>query len=437
MQVVPHNIEAEQALLGAIFIDPQLLAELAPVVKPEMFYRASHQHIYDAMMQVSGRGQDVDWVQVEAEVAKQGKTGACGGSDVLKAYLVEVSNALPSAYGARGYAEIVRERWTRREAIHTCSALAALLHADGADARAEMAKAARNLADIAAGHSNQDPKNIESFVGEAQEASLAGGVGGIMAPWEELNRITTGWKPGQLIVVAAATGVGKSAFAAAIANHNLESGALLFSLEMMGREVASRIICMRAGIDSRRYDTGKLSEQERVQADFEARELRGNFWIDDSASMDVAALRAKSLRWRAKHEISLIIVDYLGLVDEKISGGKRVEIVGAISRGLKLLAMECRLPVIALHQLNRDAAKEKREPQLHDLRDSGNVEQDANQVILLHKESSDEDTGVDVVKCRVAKNRGGPLSSILLNFRRKCTRFESVAGKPPNFNVRV
>jgi replicative DNA helicase len=310
--------------------------------------------------------------------------------------------------------------------VRAASTLTERMQQDGIDTVATLAAAAKHLTDLTSDVDSADPSNIAQFVSEAQEASnVDGGIPGIPAPWASLNEITTGWKPGQLIVTAAATGVGKSAFASAIAAHNLEAGVLLFSLEMLGREIAARMICTRAGVDSRRYDLGKLTPYEREQCDHEAGRLQGNFWIDDSASLDVATMRSKALRWVSKHNVSLVIVDYLGLVDEKIEGANRANVVGAISRGLKMLAMEARVPVMALHQLNRDSAKEKREPQLHDLRDSGNVEQDANQVILLHR--MEQGDGIDKIKVRVAKNRGGPLSSIVLNFRRSCTRFEEVA----------
>lgn len=434
---MPHNLDAEQALLGAVFMDPEALHSLSQLVRPEMFYRASHTVIFTAMQSVSKTG-DVDWLRVQEAITAAGQLEKCGGAETLKAYLNEVTCAIPSAYGAIGYAEIIRDRWVKREAIYAAQELAVTLHADNAKASDEIAKAARKLVDLTSAYTTSDPRNVADFVAEAQEASKAGGLGGLMSPWESLNKITTGWKPGQLIVVAAGTGVGKSAFAAAIAGHNLSAGVLLFSLEMMGREVASRMICMDAGIDSRRYDLGTLTPQDRARADEAAARLAGNYWIDDTASMDVNALRSKALRWRAKHEISMVIVDYLGLVDERMDGANRTAVVGAISRGLKMLAMECKIPVLALHQLNRDSAKEKREPQLHDLRDSGNVEQDANQVILLHRESSNEETGIDAIKVRVAKNRGGPLSHVTLNFRRKCTRFEAQVVEPytattPNF----
>lgn len=420
----PHSIDAEQALLGAIFVDPTCLADVAAVIKqPEFFFRVSHQHIYRAMLACEATLEGLDWVTVLGRMEQAGVVAECGGADAIKLYFSDITNGIPSSYGVTRYASIVRDKALKRAAVVCAGDLKAAALDETKSASEVLNLFAKAALDLQGDTLGGQPRNVADFVAEAQAASQGGGIGGVMAPWESLNTITTGWKPGQLIVVAAGTGVGKSAFAAAIAGQNIETGVLLFSLEMMGREVASRMVCMRAGIDSRKYDMGKLNAEERVSADAAANELRGNLWIDDTAGTDIAALRAKAIRWNARHGLGLVIVDYLGLVDEKIEGANRVQVVGAISRGLKMLAMECKVPVIALHQLNRDSAKERREPQLHDLRDSGNVEQDANQVILLHRESQDDDTGIDTIKVRVAKNRGGPVSSTKLHFQRKYTRF--------------
>lgn len=417
-----YSKESESYLIVGALADPNEIDAMLGAVRPEHFYGLGNETLWRALSNARQAGveaAEINLTILEEELRKLGKP------ELLR----EVEEALPghpSAFGWQRHANIIRDYWRRREGIRKAAEVTADLQHVATPVSDTLAHAASTFADLTSSDATTDPRNISHFVAEAQEASQQGGIGGIASPWKGLNEITTGWKPGQLIVVAAGTGVGKSAFAAGIANHNLETGVLLFSLEMMGREVASRLICMRAGVDSRRYDMGKLNPSDRAAADTAAAALQGNLWIDDVAGTDVAQLRSKALRWVAKYGVSTVIVDYLGLVDEKIEGANRVQVVGAISRGLKTLAMECKVPVIALHQLNRDSAKEKREPQLHDLRDSGNVEQDANQVILLHRESQDESTGIDTIKVRVAKNRGGPISSTKLAFRRSCTRFEEI-----------
>jgi replicative DNA helicase len=423
----PHNSELEAALLAAMLVAPDIINDVVAMLPGEAaFWRTNHQHIYRAIVQCAHGGKATDWTTVAAQVEANGNVDECGGRDTLYAYLVSISN-MPSSYGFEDYAAVVRDCWQRRQALFVASDLIAQAQDMTLPAPATLTKAAGHLADLAAVVSSKDPRRIEDFVAEAQEASTSGGIGGLGSPWRGLDDITTGWRPGQLIVTAAATSVGKSAFASAIAAHHVDQGVLVFSLEMTGREIAARMICTRAGVDSRLYEQGRLSAQDRAAADEAARNLRGNLWIDDSAAMDVAALRAKASRWVAKHGVSLVIVDYLGLVDEREQGASRAVIVGAISRGLKLMAMDCKVPVLALHQLNRDSAKERREPQLHDLRDSGNVEQDADQVILLHRKDRKEAEGIDIIKVKVAKNRGGPISSLELAFRRKVTRFEELA----------
>jgi replicative DNA helicase len=413
---------AEEIVIIGALVDPNELDEMLATLQPQHFYAAGHEKLWRGLGALRQKGVALDEISpalLRPEV----------NDDAVMTTLDDAIRNVPSAYGWKRHAARVIDFWRRRAAIQQASTLIDTMQKAVADPAAEIARASNALIDLTTGSGGADPRNVADFVTEAQEASKNGGMGGVPAPWSGLNDITTGWKPGQLIVTAAGTGVGKSAFAAAIAAHNLEAGVLMFSLEMTGREVASRIICMKAGVDSRKYDAGTLGAADRSSADEAAQALQGNFWIDDTAGTDVTALRSKALRWVAKHGIGLVIVDYLGLVDEKIDGANRVQIVGAISRGLKMLAMECKVPVLALHQLNRDSAKEKREPQLHDLRDSGNVEQDANQVILLHRESQNEQTGLDTIKVRVAKNRGGPVSSIKLHFRRTCTRFEVIDTK--------
>lgn len=419
------NTNAEEYVIVGALADPNEMDDMLAALRPEHFYRASHQDLWRTYAAMRGSGVAADEFTPTLVAAQwQGQSPVAGVEPMLE----EMIRAIPSAFGWKRHAELIRDLWRRRAAIRAAQLLVERMQGPAPDTMATLSRAAAHLADLTTDIDSADPRNISEFVREAQEVSkVDGGIPGLLSPWGSVNSITTGWKPGQLIVVAAGTGVGKSAFAAAIANHNLEAGVLLFSLEMLGREVASRMVCMRAGVDSRRYDLGWLTPMEREQCDTEAARLTGNLWLDDTAGTNIAALRAKALRWIAKHHVAMVIVDYLGLVDEKIEGGNRVQVVGAISRGLKMLAMEAKVPVVALHQLNRDSAKEKREPQLHDLRDSGNVEQDANQVILLHRQEQCE--GVDKIKVRVAKNRGGPISSTVLNFRRQCTRFEEIVNE--------
>lgn len=430
------NIEAEQALIGAAFVVVDFLDDMLAAIKPEHFYRNLHQEMWRAFTNMRARGvmaDDITNVTVAAELEKvyrDNDVPAALGHDRHQ-WPVELATFyadMGSGYGWEGAAGLVLATWQAREARVLALDLAATLNTRRPDAAEVIAKAARDLADVTMLGHISDPKPLASFVAEAREAAMVGGIGGLPSPWPDLDAITTGWKPGQLIVVAAPTGGGKSAFAAAVALRNMDAGVLMFSMEMMGREVAERMICMKAGVDSRLYAAGKLNAMDKAAAVQAEAELTGAVWIDDAGANSIAAIRGKTLRWRARHGISLVVVDYLGLVDEKLEGANRVAVVSAISRGLKTLAMEARIPVLALHQLNRDHAKEKRAPRIHDLKDSGSVEQDANQVILLYREAEGD---VETHRVTVAKNRGGPCNFIKLGFRRSCTRFEQLTQQEP------
>ena len=415
-----HDSAIEQLVVIAALVNPDDVDDMLAQVRPDHFHHRANAEAWEAYAAMRAKGIPAD--EFSTAMLAENMDAPVGYIDQLN----DTIATLPYGYGWQRHAEALRAYYRRRQASKLYGEFGneVLASQDVIDTLTKHAQAIIALTEDA---TVKDPRNIADFVAEAQEASKSGGVQGMMSPWGSLNNITTGWKPGQLIVTAAGTSVGKSAFASAVAAHHAETGVLVFSLEMTGREIASRMICCNAQVDSRLYDSGRLNREDRASADAAAAELRGNLWIDDSAGMNIAQLRSKASRWIAKHGISLVVVDYLGLVDEKIEGASRAVVVGAISRGLKLLAMECKVPVMALHQLNRDSAKEKREPQLHDLRDSGNIEQDADQVILLHRKERKEEQGIDIIKVKVAKNRGGPISSTELAFRRKFTRFEEIA----------
>jgi replicative DNA helicase len=458
---VPHNLEAEQAVLGAIFIDNSCLSEVAPIIKaPGMFYRASHQHIYQAMLALSARGAEIDWVHVSEEVRKQGALEACGGKEMLDAYLSEISHAVPSAYGAEGYATIVRDRYVLREVVHSAGEIRAMAMEETRSPGEVIETMERKVFELAAARYHGETHNFLALLNQVIEQQQkmkdwrAGHdshiLPGLSSGYSDLDQYTTGWKAGELVVVGARPGQGKTSLALNIAENVALStherredgrgGVLLFSLEMTGTEIVQRILCARAGVDLRAAKLGIFrGDDEARLKQAKAQLANAQIYIDDSFTLSMSEIRSKARRLKERAAIELIIVDYLQLVKDNEKLDRHLQI-GNISRGLKALARELEVPVIAAAQLNRGveqrSTREKR-PMLADLRESGSIEQDADQVVLIYQQLAEDGTNapgqdsypVDLI---VAKNRNGPTGDVHMMFHRKFTRFELAARAMPS-----
>lgn len=423
--VPPHSIEAEQALLGAAFVEPACLNEVGLIVKsPDMFFRETHRHVWRAINEMAASGQGYDWVSAVDAVERLGVLEQCGGRDTLYGYLREVSSALPSAFGAESYAQTVRDKWLLRKIIQAAAEMqgAALNPTNGpADILGE---ARARIDEIADGCISNEPVPIEAAVAEASAEARAGGIVGQTAGIRSLDAITSGFRGGQLITVGGRPGEGKSALMTQMADHHQASGSnvLFVSLEMSHREISERLVSMRAGIDSRRYRHWTLSVSEQAAAIAAENSLRGHLWIDDTFSMTVEDIAMKTRRLHARHKLNMLIVDYIQLVRTNSRLERHLQI-GEATRRLKSLARELDIPVVVGAQLNRDSTKEKRRPTLADLRESGSIEQDSDHVLLLHWPADGDIGNVARVEVAVAKNRGGPTGTVLLNFNKTQTRF--------------
>lgn len=422
----PHSIEAEKSVIGAALVDPQCVPEAASIIRaPEAFYRHQHEVIWRAILALSAKGHEIDYVTVSEQVISAGEIESCNGGDALHAYLAEVSQGVPSSFGMKRYAEIVRDRALLREIVQRAARIRDAALTPGADARQVMDQLVTDAMELSLQRASGEPRHIRAIGDKVRERAEAGGIVGLESGWRDLDLITTGWKPGQLVVIGARPGQGKSSFAAAVALKHRDSGVLLFSLEMDGEEIYPRMVAMHAGVDASAYSRGRLPAKDLFTARQSEAELdRSAIWFDDAPKQSVQDIRAQARRWSLKHGLALIIVDYLGLVDATDRTVQRYEQLGEITRSLKQLARELRVPVMAPHQLSR--AAETREPTLADLRESGNIEQDADQVIFIHKTGTGINgmTPVDVI---VAKHRQGPTGKVAMHFRRACTRFEERA----------
>ncbi len=425
---LPESVETERLVLGSILLDyRENLPAALGLLRPQDFALKSHRRIFGAMVEMDKVCEPVDRVTVFNRLQANGHAEAVGGLS----YLVSLDDGLPRLCNFEQYLLIVREKAILRRTVFACDRLknACLL---GIDPPADLlAQAERTLVAIAgdAATGGRLRTASEVFAEQGVEAILnqsrAAGKS-IPFPWPSLNELLIGVQSGQLVVIAARPGVGKSAAAAQLAAHAAMEGSrvALFSLEMSASEILQRMVCSAAGVNMHTARRGRLSEQERFEMSRAATDIAAlPLYIDDATGCTMGALNAAVRRLNAKHPVGLVIVDYLQLMDVPGRRENRNVEISEISRGLKRLARELEFPVVALSQLNREPEKHMRRPMLADLRDSGSIEQDADVVVLLHLVNAEP--GARVVDCEflVAKHRNGPIGKRVLRFHRESTRF--------------
>ncbi|MBK8207968.1 MAG: replicative DNA helicase [Planctomycetes bacterium] len=458
--IPPHSIEAEQAVLGAIFVDPGCLPEVSLILKrPEVFWRASHQHIFRAIMQLSSEGHEADWVSVAEQVKKAGAIDECGGSDALHHYLEEISHRLPSAYGAERYAGIVRDRSLMREIVLRAGDVRAMALDETRTPKDVIEKLERDVFEIAAQRYHGETHTIQQLIQQVmeQQAKLrewrnshdGNMLPGLTSGYPVLDGYTTGWKAGELVVIGARPGQGKTSLMLNLAENiawdrhqNREDGkggVLVFSLEMTATELVQRILCSRAEVDLKRVKLAAYSREEEIALKQAMHDMAHvPLFVDDSFTLNLSEIRSKARRMKERHDIDAIFVDYLQLVKDNDRLDRHLQI-GNISRGLKALARELKVPVITAAQLNRGveqrSSREKR-PMLSDLRESGSIEQDADQVILIYRKEDEETMAsinseeLSAVELLIAKNRNGPTGDIPFHFHKRTTKFVPAEHRP-------
>lgn len=422
----PHSIEAEQAVLGAIFVEPLAYNEASLIIKsPDMFYRTLHCDIYRAMQELASDAKEIDWVSC---LDKMKVMGTAHDPDAVHNYLVEVSHAVPSANGIENYAGTVRDHWIRRSVINLGGEMREIAARPTETPNHILGIARTAIDEIQDGCVVNEPIEIKVAMDHCAQDSRAGGIVGEETGIKALDTITSGWRGGQLIVVGARPGCGKSAFVTQVAEFHQarKSNVFLASLEMSHREISERLVAMRANVDSRKYRNWTLSDAHKELAVKAEQSFSGHLWLDDTASLSADEIAAKARRLHSKHWLKLVIVDYLQLI--RAGDVDRHLQIGQITRRLKILARELNVPVVAASQLNRESAKEKRPPTLADLRESGNIEQDADQVLLIHWPQEGDLGDVARVEIHVAKNRGGPTGAVELEYKKAQTKFVEATG---------
>jgi len=432
----PQDIPAEQSVLGGMMLSKDAIADVVEILRGQDFYRPAHETIYEAIIDLYGRGEPADAVTVSDELTKRAEINRIGGP----AYLHELIQTVPTAANAGYYAEIVAERAVLRRLVNAGTKIVQLGYGSDGEVEDLVNQAQAEVYAVAERRTAEDyvvlKDVMESTVDEIEASGHRGeGMVGVPTGFYELDELTHGLHPGQMIVIAARPAVGKSTFAldfarsAAIKN-NLAT--VMFSLEMGRNEIAMRLLSAEATIGLQDLRKGTIKDEQWSKiATTMGRMNDAPLFIDDSPNMSLMEIRAKCRRLKQQHDLKLVILDYLQLM----SSGKKVESrqqeVSEFSRALKLLAKELQVPVIALSQLNRGSEqRQDKRPMVSDLRESGSIEQDADMVILLHREDvyDKESPRAGEADILIAKHRNGPTKDIVVAFQGHYSRFANMAG---------
>jgi replicative DNA helicase len=438
-RVLPNDQQAEQSVLGGMLLSQDAVADVFEYIGAHDFYAPKHELIFSAIYSLYGRGEPTDVITVTAELTRTGNLVRAGGAD----YLHSLTSVVPTAANAGFYAKIVQEKAVLRRLVEAGTSIASMGYTNEGEVEDLVNQAQAEIYAVGSSAFSEDyvPLNVslEAAVEEIELAQKRGGeMAGIATGFYELDKLTHGLHGGQLIILAARPGVGKSTLALDFARHaaiKQKNPVLFFSLEMSRAEIALRLLSAEADVRLQNMRGGNVGQDEWKKL----ANVRGNLndsplFIDDSANLTLVEIRAKCRRLASSLGLKLIVIDYIQL----LTSGKKVESrqqeVSEFSRSLKLLAKELNVPVIAISQLNRNSEqKTDKKPEISHLRESGSLEQDADVVILLHR----EDMGVkdsprageaDII---LAKQRSGPTDTVAVLFQGAYSRFMNMSKKTP------
>lgn len=437
-RVIPQDIVAEKSLLGAIMISDSVLPEILNTIRPIDFYEEKHRKIFSAMADLYDSHQPVDLLTITSKLKQKKQIKDVGGAS----YLAELSNFVPAASHAKAYAEIIEKASTRRKLIDAATKIADNAYEDDANVDDLVGVAERELFEVSDKIVKSDYTAMDEMLADALERiedlrKNKGALRGLKTGFRDIDKKTAGFQKGDLIIIGARPAMGKTTFAQNLA-YNIASingkGVLFFSMEMAKNEIVDRIISDVAGVDNWKIRTGNLSDEEFARiGDAMAEMDEIPIYIDDTSSMTIMELRNKARRAMHDHNIGIVIVDYLQLIQGSDRyKGNRVQEVTEISRGLKILARELEIPVVALAQLSRGVTgRDDPRPVLSDLRESGSIEQDADLVMFLHrpdyyKQNDDNYEPTNVTELLIAKHRHGAIGKIELYFHPELLRFMSL-----------
>ncbi len=437
-RVPPHNLEAEASVLGSVLVDPSVLERLEGIISAESFYKPAHQKIWRAMEKIAAKGDPVDLVTLTEALRKDGALDEVGGT----LYLVGLSERTPTAAYAEHYAQIVAEKAALRRLIAAAGEVMRLAYEEAGSLEEILDTAGQKILEVQKDGHNRDYAALSELVHDTFEYinelyEHKGAPKGVRTGFKELDGLIGGLEPGSLNIIAARPSMGKTAFALTIAQnaalrHNVPVG--IFSLEMPAVQLVTRMITSEARIDMNRLRQGNLSERDFQRlVDVAGRIADAPIYIDDTPDLSLLELRARARRMHSQHQLGLIIVDYLQLMSGAAGSTKnenRQQEIAAISRGLKGLARELEVPVVALSQLSRAVeSRPNKRPMLSDLRESGSIEQDADLVLFIYRDDyyNPHSDKAGIAEIIVGKQRNGPTGTVELQFHAAHVRFNDLA----------
>jgi replicative DNA helicase len=430
-RILPHNLEAEKCVLGAILIHNEAFDRAAELVDARDFFRDAHRRIFEKMIALNERGQVIDFVTLKEELGRTGELDEVGGP----AYVAALVDGVPRSSNVEHYARIVKEKSTLRSLIYSATKILSTAYDAEHDPDTLLDEAERSIFEIADDRIRSGFVPLSDLVHQSFETierlqAHRELVTGVPSGFTDLDRLTSGFQPSDLVIVAARPSMGKTSFVLNVAQHVGAVGKTVgfFSLEMSREQLFFRLLTAEARVDWHRLRTGMLSEKDWAKLSGAVGKLSdSHVFIDDSPSLGVLEMRAKARRLKAEHRLDLLIVDYIQLMQARGRVENRTQELGQISRSLKGLAKELNVPIIALSQLSRaPETRSEHRPQLSDLRESGALEQDADVVLMIfreevYKESPENEGLAEII---IAKQRNGPIGSVTLVFHKQYTSFQ-------------
>ncbi|MEW9699595.1 replicative DNA helicase [Paenibacillus sp. SI8] len=430
-RVPPQNIEAEQAVLGAILLQGEALITAMERVTSDDFYRGTHQRIFEAIVELAEEQEPVDLITLTARLQDKQQLEEIGGVT----YLSQLANAVPTAANVDYYAAIVEEKSMLRRLIRAATEIVSNGYANADDVGGMLSEAEARILEISQRRSSSGFVAIRDVLMEVFEKvehlySHKGGSTGIPSGFVDLDKMTSGFQRSDLVILAARPSVGKTAFALNVAQNvgvRAKETVAIFSLEMGAAQLVQRMICAEANVDANRMRTGFLEGDDWEKLTMAIGALsEANIYIDDSPSITVADIRAKCRRLQQEKGLGMILIDYLQLIAGRGKGDNRQQEVSEISRTLKQIARELNVPVIALSQLSRGVEqRQDKRPMMSDLRESGSIEQDADIVAFLYRDDyyDKESEKKNIIEIIIAKQRNGPVGTVELAFLKQFNKF--------------
>ena len=441
-KLLPQNVEAEASVLGSLLIDPEAIVQIADFLRPEDFYREAHRTIYQAALDLFETREPADLITLTDELARRDKLEEVGGIS----YVSSLANQVPTSRHVKHYAQIVERTSVLRRLIHAAGQIAGVAYNEP-DANTAIEQAEQYLFEVSQRSSRTEFDSVGVILRDYLDTldhlqEQRGTVVGVATGFADLDKMTSGLQKSDLVILAARPSVGKTAMALSLAHNSANKGygVAIFSLEMSKEQLVGRLLSMDAMIDQQRLRTGYLDDDEWERISESVARLSDKpIYIEDTAGITLSEMRSKARRLMMEHPYDLLIVDYLQLM-QGTGGGpgheNRVQEISQISRGLKVLARELNVPVLALSQLSRavESRTDKR-PQLSDLRESGSIEQDSDIVMFIYRDEvynpdTDRKNIADII---VAKHRNGPVGQVSLFFQAAQTRYRDLDLRTPDY----